>query len=79
MQHQSLIKENDISYNIIFKKFKQLVVLRIFNKFQIHFSDDEFKRIEQASIEETKKYFTYKNKEASAAAVAKKAKAKKSK
>lgn len=77
MQQQILIKENDISYNIIFKKFKQLVVLRIFNKFQIHFSDDEFKRIEQATIEETKKYFTYKNK--AAAAKKAKAKAKKSK
>jgi hypothetical protein len=77
MQQQILITENDISYNIIFNSFKQLVVLRIFNKFQIHFSDDEFKRIEQATIEETKKYFTYKNK--AAAAAVKKAKAKKSK
>ena len=51
--------EYDIIQNIIFKNFKERIISRLFNRYKIYISNEEFKRIEECSIEETKKAYAY--------------------
>ena len=51
--------ENDIIQNIIFNNFKERIISRLFNRYNIYISNDEFKRIEGRSIEEAYKKAVY--------------------
>ena len=43
--------------NNVFILFKEIITKRLFNRFQIHISNEEFKRIEETSIEEARRAF----------------------
>ena len=49
--------ENDIIRNIIFNNFKERIISRLFNRYNIYISNDEFKRIEGRSIEEANRSY----------------------
>jgi len=53
------------SYNIqsiVLNDFKERIIKRIFKRFQIHISDEEFKNIEHSAIEEAcRKQYTEHN------------------
>jgi hypothetical protein len=59
--------ENDIIQNIIFNNFKERIISRLFNRYKIYISNEEFKRIEERSIEEAKKAYAYAKARAAAA------------
>lgn len=46
-----------IIQNNVFILFKEIITKRLFNRFQIYISNEEFKRIEETAIEEARRAF----------------------
>jgi hypothetical protein len=51
MEMQQFIQSYNIQ-SIVFNDFKERIIARLFKRFQIYISDEEFKNIENATIEE---------------------------
>lgn len=46
-----------IIQNNVFMDLKEIITKRLFNRFQIYISNEEFKRIEETAIEEARRAF----------------------